>query len=827
MDNLETSSSSGDHFNYAPSAIDTLEVAPSTRAYRSFGFKRSTASYIRSGSPRDTECPSLEEPKKLGGNFSMFTGVFLRCVSNITSVVYYLRIGWITGQCGLGLSLVLIAFCTVGTVFTSFSMSVLGTNGIVKGGGIYYFISRSLGVDFGGTIGVVYGFATTFSTCLHVFGFCEAVHNLIGHDITENGKFDIPIVGISLITLLVITICLSLKFEFVFQYLMILFMYAAIFAALLGPLLPGKPQWKLENLKNNWAPHFSKDQNFWSVYAIFFPACTGIMAGSNISGDLKNAQKSIPIGTLLAICFTSFIYGFTMIAVAAVADRETLLNSHSLLQDISLYRWIVEVGILAGSVSSASIHMVSGPKIFQALFKDEICPRFFTFLAWGKKNSNDPLILVGIAYVMVICCTFIFKDLNAVDPVVTLFYLLSYAFIHISALVARMSRSPSWRPSWKVFHPLTAIIGGGILVASMFLIDWIFSLIVCGIAVLLFMYFHWSDQSNDKWGGFPTSLLFTNTIGNLIKLKENQKHVKTYRPQIEFVVHYDFSDTDLQFHNVLPYTYMMKESYSYISVSALGNEVPDTLTAPEDIKSLDRLFYKRWKLVEPATFPRLLSTATQYGKLGPNIIAIPYIPSMRESSTIYDIVGSALDNKMGVTISRNFEKFDEKTKYKTTIDVWWLVDDGGLIILFAHLISKCANWKKCALRVFAALSKDQKHEKISIQMSKLLKYFRIEAEVVVVSLDGEPSEEIKNKWSHYNTSNIDQLTANKVPLFLRLREVILERSDSSSIIFCSMLIPRKTTDPISWLSIIDIVSDSIPNFVWVHGNNENVLTFVA
>lgn len=810
-----------------PSAIDDLEAFPSTKFYRSFGLKRASPSDIRSGDQLDDDYADYEAKPRVGGNFGTFTGVFLRCVLNIISVVYYLRLGWMAGQCGLGLSIVMIVVCTIATILTALSLSALATNGMVKGGGVYYFISRSLGADYGGTIGVVFGFATTFSTVLHVFGFVEVVRDLIGHNITNEGKFDIPIIGISIVTVLLIMICISLSWEFYMQYVLAFLIMASMICIFFGFALPSNPSWTIQNLKDNWKPHFTNGESFFSVFAVFFPACTGIMAGANISGDLADPQKSIPKGTIYGILFTSAVYLVTTIILAAAANRDTLLNNFSILEKISLWKWIVTVGVIAASISSASSALVGGPKIFQALCKDDILPSVFKFFAWGKKNTGDPLRAVCLGWLIVVICTFIFKDLNAVSTVMTLFFLLSYAIVHISALVARMSRSPSWRPAWKYFHPVIAIVGSLLLIAGMFLIDWLFSCIVIAISALIFMYFHWSDRSLNNWGEFPQSLLFTNTVGNLQKLKEVKAHVKTYRPQIEFVVDYDFENLDVQYRNVVPFAQIMQQAYSFITISAVGISAPEDLSLPPGLIGLEKAFYRCWGDIDPVRFSRLLAHVTQYGKLGPNIMAIPYVTSMRENTDLFQIIGSALDNKMGVTISRGFELFDMETKNRWPIDVWWLMDDGGLIILFSYLLRNHQSWKDCPLRVFAAHHKEQNVEDANIQMTKLLNLFRIQAEVIVISLDEQPSQDSLNKWATYNTENIDDLTLHKLPVFLRLRDSIREYSGSSSLILCSMMIPRKNTDPISWLSLIDIISDAMPHFIWVHGNNENVVTFLA
>ena len=68
-----------------------------------------------------------------------------------------------------------------------------------------------------------------------------------------------------------------------------------------GETLPGRPAQHKEIVADITS-------SFTILLAIFFPACTGIMAGSNRSGDLVDASRSIPVGTIAAIATTTLIY---------------------------------------------------------------------------------------------------------------------------------------------------------------------------------------------------------------------------------------------------------------------------------------------------------------------------------------------------------------------------------------------------------------------------------------------------------------------------------------------------------------------------------------
>ncbi|KAH0793227.1 Amino acid permease family protein [Histomonas meleagridis] len=803
-----------------PSVIDTSEAMPSTMFYRSFAIKRSNPKQLRHGQDGVGNYVSMKKQEKKGGNYGTFSGVFLRCTLNILSVVYYLRLGWVVGNLGLGLTIVLILLCGITTTLTALSLSALATNGTVKGGGVYYFISRSLGADFGGTIGVMFSFATTFGTVLNAYGFTEVIHELVGKNITKDGKYDIPIIGITLVTILLITDIISLEWEFYLQYILAVLIVLSLFAITFGFCIPSNPKWTITNVKNNFGPDFRNGNNFWSIFAVFFPGCTGIMAGANISGDLKKPQKSIPYGTLGAIAFTTFLYILTALIISSAGDRDTLHTNMHILADISVWKYFITFGVIAASVSSASACLVGGPKTFQALCRDNLLPKIFMFFEKGKEGSDDPIRGFVLGWAITVVCTFIFENLNAVSKALTQFFLISYAIVCQSCLVGKMSHSPSWRPAWKYYHPITAILGASFCIAAMFLISWQFAFVVIGITVLLFMYFHWNEKPNASWGEFTQSLLFTRTINGIDTLKKIPEHVKSYHPEIEFVINYEVGNIEKQLKNIVPFKQIIEQAYSLLCVSCIGEET-------EEKPNLDEYYTRNWKKIDPVQFVLYVSNTCKLGKIGPNILAIPFIKTTYDNTYIFDMVGAALDGNLGVAISRGFELFDTNIEQRWPIDVWWLADDGGLIILFAHLLDQYPKWKHCKLRVFTIISNEQYILEFQLKMAHLLEMFRIKAEVNVLAIDAPPSDQTIQQWNNLNLNIQNETDTSNLNTFLRLRELILEHSENSSLILCSMLIPRTSQDPAFWLGILDFVSDAMPPFIWVHGNNENVVTFIA
>ena len=799
-----------------PSAIDATEMAPSSMFYNSFGASRPNIKALRQGIIDPDAGKQKVRPKRPPPRFSTINGVYLRCIYNIISAVYYLRMGMVVAQCGLVLTIGLIIICAIITSTTTLCVAALVTNGKVKGGGIYYMISRSLGADWGGTVGVVFAFATTFNAVLQVFGFVEVVRWLIGKDITPNGRFDIPIIGISLATLQTLSISLSLTFDFYFQNVMSVLIAVSLVTIFFGFANPNNPSWLVSNIKDNLFPNWRDGQDFFSIFASFFPACCGIMAGSNISGDLKDPQKSIPVGTLGAIWTTTLIYLITAVILSSAAVRDVLHEDMNILMSISLWKPLCIAGCLGASVSSSATALVDGPKLLQAIAKDKIMPKFMNFFAVGKKDTDDPVRGFILAYVIVVVCTFIFNDLNTVGIALTVFFLISYVLVCFSCFIGTISRSPTWRPTWKYYHPVVSIFGIVICTVAMFLMNWIFALAVIAITAVLYCAFHWSQTATTNWGPFTQALLFTDVVDKMNKLVSAPYHTKNFRPLIEYVL-IGNDDIDIQIRNAAPFKEVTDVSRSILAIS-LSGEAENT-----NVEKLPSKFIHHWKDLE---LPIIASIVGQcgFGRLSPNMFSFNWNHNMINKYEIFDMVGAAFDSNMSVSITRGFESLDTSLDNRWPIDVWWLLDDGGMTLLIGYLLSEHSVWKECKLRVFAIARKEEMLDQRQLKLQALINQFRIPAEVIVITgIENDPRQETLERFAAYNIA--EEFLDVRVKVQIRLRELILDHSANSTIIIMSMPLPRLTTNPSVWLSMIDFISDAMGPFIWIHGNNENVLTF--
>ncbi|MCF8356893.1 MAG: hypothetical protein K9H48_20810 [Melioribacteraceae bacterium] len=280
----------------------------------------------------------IYQPAKLG----TFGGVFTPDVLTILGVIMYLRLGWVVGNAGLLGALLIIVLAKIITIATGLSMSSITTNIKIGAGGAYSIISKSLGLKAGGSVGIPFYISQTLSAALYIAGFTEGWLQIFP-------SHDYLIVAVSVWVLLLAISYVSAIFAIRIQYIILAIIAVSIISFVLSPeRINEQPQ-----LIGNF-----EDANFWAVFAIFFPAVTGIMAGANLSGDLKNPRKAIPVGTLSAILVTMLIYIGLAYFVSVTATPEELRSNQMIMVDKAWIKELVLMGILAATFSSALGSMV-------------------------------------------------------------------------------------------------------------------------------------------------------------------------------------------------------------------------------------------------------------------------------------------------------------------------------------------------------------------------------------------------------------------------------------------------------------------------------------
>ncbi|XP_055947587.1 solute carrier family 12 member 3-like [Argiope bruennichi] len=630
-------------------------------------------------------------------------GVFVRCLLNIWGVMLFLRLSWVIGQAGIGLGSLVILLATTVTVLTSLSMSAICTNGEVKGGGTYYMISRSLGPEFGGAIGLIFSLANAVAVAMYVVGFSETVVQLMEatghHTIVDGGMHDVRIIGCITVFILFCICLIGTSWESKTQMVLLAILLISMADFVIGSFIPpsdfqksrGFVGWDLELMKENFGPAFRDGATFISVFSVYFPAATGILAGANISGDLADPQVAIPKGTFLAILVSTLSYlwfGFTAgsvvlrdavgnITIAAnftnlLSDCSSepgevckygLMNYYEVMETVSAFGPIIYAGIFAATLSSALASLVSAPKVFQALCKDRLFPHIH-FFAKGFGRNNEPIRGYCLAFVIALACVAI-GDLNAIAPIISNFFLAAYCLINFSCFHASFARSPGFRPSFKYYNLWLSLLGAILCLSVMFIMNWWAALVTFALVLGLYIYIYYR-KPDVNWGSSTQAQTYKTALSAAYRLNNVPDHVKNFRPQILVLTGTPGSR--------LPLVDFANHITKKIGLLVCGHIVKESLTQRVRYSYLRRaeIFLQKRKikafytLLENESFSegaRCLMQCVGVGKLRPNIVFMGYKSNWQESTIeeiqeYFNVILEAFDKHLALGILRLQEGLD-------------------------------------------------------------------------------------------------------------------------------------------------------------------------
>lgn len=414
-----------------------------------------------------------------------FLGVFLPDVQSIVGIILFVRLPWITGEAGIGMTLLILIICSSATFLTSLSMSAIATNGKIPTGGSYFMIARSLGPGFGGSVGTLYFLGLASSVSMYIIGAMETFIYGSGFQMIS---FEMDLRFLSLIVLVFLWLINFIGMKYVTQFgigflgtliISIICMYAGIFSA--GARSDQLPDditgLSSDNFADNFYSNYSNGIDFQTLMAIFFPAVTGIMAGSNRSAEIANPSKSIPIGTICAVATTTIGYFSFILLFGAVAKREELIDN---LQFVPTISWptphLVTASIVFSSIGAALQCLAGAPRILTSIALDEILP------LEKAKDFERALYFTSFIAGAIVCI----GSLDMVAPIITMFYLLFYGCVNVACGLLSLQSNPSWRPSWPYYHWTTAFAGALLCFTIMVVISWWASLLSFLLAAVLY-----------------------------------------------------------------------------------------------------------------------------------------------------------------------------------------------------------------------------------------------------------------------------------------------------------------------------------------------------
>ncbi|CAD6192476.1 unnamed protein product [Caenorhabditis auriculariae] len=521
--------------------------------------------------------PSIEFTSARPGGLSTISGVFAPVALSMFSILLFMRMGFVVGQLGFLVTIVQLLMAYAIVMLTVLSLCAISSNGALEGGGVYYMISRSLGPEFGGAIGVLFFVANVFSCALYISGFTEALLNNLGNgqfpDSSTWRFFYCVLVSVVLLVLSLLGAGLFAKTA-LFTFILISVCYSTwIFSVLFNGSMDvpipkvNTPAYRLpnnesdpaagthedfnrtlyapytgfsfhtlgENMLTNYTMDYTteKPTDFALMFAIIFSGVTGLMAGANMSGDLARPSVSIPRGTVQAVFTTFLAYVLTAFLMASTSSRYLLQNDYTVMMDTNFQRWFILIGIFSTTLFSSMSNLIGSSRVLNRLSHDKL---FGCLLRPAKIEIGDrnPVVSVVISWICVVL-VFLVGAMNKIAKLTSIFFLLSYMGVNVACLALELTSAPNFRPTFKFFSWQTCALGVLATGTMMLVVDASMSAIGVVVLMALIMVLHYQAPSVSS-GSISQALIYHQVRKYLLLLDVRKEHVKYWRPQILLLV---------------------------------------------------------------------------------------------------------------------------------------------------------------------------------------------------------------------------------------------------------------------------------------------------
>jgi amino acid transporter len=674
---------------------------------------------------------TTQTPSAKSSGLGTFGGVYTPSILTILGVIMYLRFGWVVGNVGLVGTLIIVTLSTSITFLTALSISAISTDRVVRTGGAYYMISRSLGIETGGAVGIPLYFAQALSVALYTIGFAESVIETFSY-LDLNYVALITTVGVAILALT------SASFAIRTQYIIMAAIAFSLLSFLLGePVEPTRIEmWGVSN-----------SEPFWEVFAVFFPAVTGIMAGVNMSGDLREPTRSIPIGTLAAVGTGYVIYMGIPIVLANRADAATLVENTLIMREIARWGWAILLGVWGATLSSALGSILGAPRVLQALARDGVLPRWMSFLGTGSGPDDEPRIGTAITLGVATAAVCI-GDLNLIAPVLTMFFLTTYLVLNVSAAIEGFLQSPSFRPTFRV-HWLLSLLGAVGCLTVMFLINALATVVAAMIVLGIYFWLRqrelrttWGDVRHGIWMALLRMGIFQ--IGH-------QPDTKNWRPNILVL-----SGAPTKRWPLIELADALTHNRGLITVSSVLPSGSRDLAQQAVLEKTIRDYVERrgvQALVRLVTAPNPFDGAQQLvetyglGPIVPNTVLLGASEQSSHRDRYCQMIRQIYRAKRNVVILRESE--EHSFGLRRQIDVWWggMQDNGGLMLLLAYLLRSDIDWRNAQICLKLVVPDETAAVAARANLESLVKQLRIGALPQVIVADGRPFHRILHESS--------------------------------------------------------------------------------
>uniref|UniRef100_A0A8C1RX19 Solute carrier family 12 member 7a n=1 Tax=Cyprinus carpio TaxID=7962 RepID=A0A8C1RX19_CYPCA len=913
-----------------------------------------------------------------GPQMGTFIGVFLPCMQNILGVILFLRLTWIVGTAGIMDALAIVFMCCSCTMLTAISMSAIATNGVVPAGGSYYMISRALGPEFGGAVGLCSYLGTTFAGSMYILGTMEIFLTYImpnaavfkaGTGEPNGMQNNMRIYGTCCLAIMVLVVFVGVKYvnklALVFLscvMLSIMAIYAGVIQSAIKPpdsqvcllgnrmlqnsmfdkcqktevinnvttptklwtlfcegdlgnatcneyftqnnltviqavpgLLSGVISGEYSNKithqtivekegkssepasdKTSEMPYVFNDITtfFTLLVGIYFPSVTGIMAGSNRSGDLRDPQRSIPTGTIMAIATTSFIYISCVVLFGACIDGVVLRDKYGESVNGSLVvatlawpsSWVIVIGSFFSCCGAGLQSLTGAPRILQAISRDGIMP-FLQVFGHSKSNGEPTWALLLTAAICEI--GILIGSLDNVAPILSMFFLMCYLFVNLACAVQTLLRTPNWRPRFKFYHWSLSFLGMSLSLSLMFVSSWYYALVVILISGCIYKYIEYRGAEKE-WGDGIRGLSLNAAQYALIKLEEAPPHTKNWRPQLLVLLKLD-SDLGVKHPRLLSFTSQLKAGKGLTIVCSV---LEGTYMAREADAKLSEKVKGFCHVVVSSNqrdgFSHLIQSAG-LGGMKHNAVLMAWPANWKQSESnlswknFIETVRETTAAHQALLVAKNIDSFptNQERLGVGTIDVWWIVHDGGLLMLLPFLLRQHKVWRRCKMRIFTVAQMDDN----SIQMKKDLQmflYHLIELFNMSISLEcvlifqaqlihdkntkshatlndkAKPtSDRVHMTWTKEKlisernrlreaNMTVDQTNVRRMHTAVKLNKVVVNKSQGAQLVLLNMPGPPKNQGgDESYMEFLEVLTEGLKRVLLVRGSGREVITIYS
>jgi amino acid transporter len=667
------------------------------------------------------------QPHRLG----TFAGVFTPSILTILGVILFLRAGYVVGQGGAGQALLILLVAELIVLLTALSIGAIASNTRVEGGGAYFLISRVLGPEFGGAIGLALFAAQSLSVPFYILGFGEAVLE----SFPALAPYD-RWICLGTAALLFLLNAKGVQWALTAQFVILGLMAAALTVMLGGLAL----RFDAEQLAANWQPVAVGGDGFWVLFAIYFPSVTGIMAGINMSGNLRDPGRAITRGTLWAVAVGALIYAAQIILLGGAAERDQLIASpYGILIWNALWGigFLVVAGMFSASLSSALSSFMAAPRVMRAIARDRLLQPL-TWLAVGSKRGDEPLRALMLTFAITLVVLWPATGggsgdaLNQVAMLVTMFFLCTYLIMNLAAFVEAVGSNPSFRPRFRLFHWSTALFGVLGCVAAMLMIDWLNA--VLALLALAVMYALISRRAYaTTYGDARRGFIYATISKNLLRLRDRDMDAKNWRPTLLVL-----SGNPKARLPLIQAGIWLEAGRGIVTVAQL---ITGELSAMHErrVAALRQLraFVRENEMqafsevVVAEQFDeglRLLLQAHSLGPIKPNLVLTgwptdpqrvgPFIRHLRDIRAL------------GMSALTLLGDLRDPPRGAKRIDIWWRgQENGSLMLMLAHLLTLNWAWRDSEIRILRLVERAAGQEPALANMRALVDAARLEAEV--------------------------------------------------------------------------------------------------